>query len=50
MGWWQVWTVISKSMLFKLREPLVFMTQLATAVIVALLLGTLYWEMDLGQA
>jgi len=47
--WWQIWTVIKKSMLFKLREPLVFMTQFATAVIVGLLLGSLYWNLDLGQ-
>ena len=50
-GWWnQMMVVFRRSFFYKLREPSAVLTQFVNAVVLSIIIGLIYWQMNRGQA
>jgi len=47
--WNQIWVITKRSFIHKWREPIATMTQAFNAILMPLLFGSVYWQLDLSQ-
>merc|ERR1719295_607823 len=45
----QIWVITKRCFIHKLREPIATMTQAFNAILMPLLFGSVYWQLDLSQ-